>query len=273
MRTKLTFFILLVAALAAGAGAAESSTRLVPDEFPSIQAAVDTAVAGDTILVAEGVYEENVRMDKPLTLKSTGSPGKTTVIAADRAAPTLSVTGASGFEVSGLTLTGSASAGLTVRNSHDGRVSGNRAIGNENGILIYGSNDNIIEGNSGDSNALYGIYLERSHDNHVEKNTASRNRDRGIFLSYSNGNSIVDNDVNLNTWNGITLWESDENVIRENLTLRNTYGIVIGHSKGNVVEGNTSLPNVYIILPAVLLYLGILTYLLQRTILRMIYGK
>jgi hypothetical protein len=42
--------------LAMSWGAASASTRLVPGEYPTIQAAVDAAAAGDTVLVAPGTY-------------------------------------------------------------------------------------------------------------------------------------------------------------------------------------------------------------------------
>ena len=45
----------------------------VPGEYPTIQAAVDAAYSGDTILVAPGTYQENIRIqgnDKIITLAS-----------------------------------------------------------------------------------------------------------------------------------------------------------------------------------------------------------
>ena len=42
----------------------------VPDEFTKVQWAVDNASAGDTIIVRDGTYIENVEVDKQLTIKS-----------------------------------------------------------------------------------------------------------------------------------------------------------------------------------------------------------
>jgi photosystem II stability/assembly factor-like uncharacterized protein len=40
----------------------------VPDDYPTIQAAIDAATDGDTILVAEGLYEENLSLTEGITL-------------------------------------------------------------------------------------------------------------------------------------------------------------------------------------------------------------
>lgn len=267
------FFLIIIIGHLTSPTVTWAATILVPEDYSTIQDAVDAAYAGDTIIVGEGIYTENILVEKPVTLMSANGPEATTVIASDKASPTLSVKSVNGLILRGFTLTDSSIAGLVIRDTVKSRVVDIRATGNNSGILVYNSSGNTFEGNSGDSNEFYGIYLEHSHDNLLTFNSASRNRDRGLFISYSHRNRIVDNDFNLNTWNGITLWESNENLIKDNLTLRNTYGIVIGNSSGNELTDNTSLPNVFIILPILLLYLGILNYLIQKNILKYIYGK
>src|SRR5262245_42495009 len=42
------------------AGLDEATTRRVPDEYPTIQEAVDTADPGDLVLIDAGTYEEGV---------------------------------------------------------------------------------------------------------------------------------------------------------------------------------------------------------------------
>ena len=55
-----------------------STTIYVPDDYPKIQWAVDNASAGDTIIVRDGTYTENIAVTKSLTIKSSsGNPANT----------------------------------------------------------------------------------------------------------------------------------------------------------------------------------------------------
>ncbi len=45
---------------------ADQKTIVVPDEYSTITEAVTNASPGDTVFVKNGVYHENVRIDKPL---------------------------------------------------------------------------------------------------------------------------------------------------------------------------------------------------------------
>jgi hypothetical protein len=50
------------------ASPAYASTRIVPDNYSTIQAAINAAVAGDTILVRSGTYSENLTLSKSIIL-------------------------------------------------------------------------------------------------------------------------------------------------------------------------------------------------------------
>jgi len=78
----------------------------VPQQYGTIQAAIDAAQAGDTVLVAPGSYFENLSIGKSLNLRSVGG-APSTVIDGGRIAPVLVArgTGAENISVSGLTIT------------------------------------------------------------------------------------------------------------------------------------------------------------------------
>ena len=115
--------------------------------------------------------------------------------------------------------------------------------------------------------------MEKSHKNTIERNTASLNQDKGFFISNSNHNTIASNSVNLNSWDGIMRYASTGNIVKGNKTLRNTYGLVISESPGNELSDNTTVPNLFLILPIVLIYLGVVSYLVQKSLLKAIYKE
>jgi hypothetical protein len=66
------------------ASPALAETRLVPQDYPTIQAAIDAAVPGDTVLVADGVHSgpgnRNLNtLGKAITVRSAGGPGQCTI--------------------------------------------------------------------------------------------------------------------------------------------------------------------------------------------------
>ncbi len=74
---RYAIIILIVLAVPA---LAHSATLKVPSQYPSIQAAIDVAVNGDTVLVAPGTYVENIDfMGKSITVKSEQGPDVTTI--------------------------------------------------------------------------------------------------------------------------------------------------------------------------------------------------
>jgi len=57
---------------------AEATTIIVPDNYPTIQQAVDAAKSGDTVLVRAGVYTENVLIySKSISLIGEGASNPT----------------------------------------------------------------------------------------------------------------------------------------------------------------------------------------------------
>mgnify|MGYP000737020539 CR=1 FL=1 len=64
----------ILGAILAIAAITKAATIYVPDDYPTIQQAIDNASNGDTIKVYDGVYYENLVIDKKITLQSDSTP-------------------------------------------------------------------------------------------------------------------------------------------------------------------------------------------------------
>jgi pectin methylesterase-like acyl-CoA thioesterase len=70
-KTAAALVTLLIVTVAAGVLPAKAETRtiIVPDDYPTIQSAIDAASTGDTVFVRKGTYKElTLRINKALSL-------------------------------------------------------------------------------------------------------------------------------------------------------------------------------------------------------------
>lgn len=269
-RAALAPFLFALIAVLAPTGA-HSAALNVPGGYKTIQEAVNAAGSGDTVYVGDGTYRENVIISKPVTLQSRNGAGKTVITPSNKRYGIITINAVDGAAISGFTVKGSDVSGITLVNARHSRISGNNSSGNGIGISLDHSNGNVITENTTGGNEVYGIYLTYSSGNEMNANTSNRNADKGFFLSNSDDNRLRGNNANLNTWNGITIFASKKNQLKDNVTLRNTYGIVLSDAEDTLVEGNSSLPNIFLIIPVLLLYIGIVFYLIEKNIMRLIY--
>lgn len=261
----------IFAALLLQTGYSPAGTLRVPEEYKMIQEAVNKAQPRDTVIVNRGTYTENISVTKPVSIRSGKGPDSTIIIAAVKAEPVFKVSKTSGVSIVGFTATGSDVSGISLHNVTGSQIANNKLTGNDSGLLVYSSGKVNITNNTADRNAKYGIYVEGSNGNDIRENSASSNGDKGIFFSKSNLNNLTANSANLNTWNGIVLWSSHNNIIKDNKALRNTYGMALSDSDDNELADNSTWPNFFIILPIVLVYSGIIMYMIQKIIFRLIY--
>ena len=130
--------------------------------------------------------------------------------------------------------------GITLWNSSRNSIQGNNVTGNDVfGISLWNySNHNTISENNVMAND-YGIGLDLSSINEIRDNLIVANSQDGVILdAYSDHNIFSSNTVTDNGY-GIELYDSSNNLISQNNLTRNTnYGLLLYYSSDNIVSGN-----------------------------------
>lgn len=247
--------------------------------YSSIQEAIDNAQNGDIILVNPGVYQENVAVDKELTILSNSiSSGaqnnRVYVIGIDPEGQVFSVNAnnvtINGFYVSGgyygttdsedigILLTGVNNCSLNdnvlvmnnisigLYDTHGSSIGNNSIIGLSSGIVLVDSTENKLSYNLAVTNISpdgIGILLNNSTNNTVESNTA-RSSLLGIYLDVSDGNSLVNNIASSNSEGvGIGFNGSNSNLVINNTAKANKIGLMLDTSERNTISDNAISKN------------------------------
>jgi nitrous oxidase accessory protein len=170
----------------------KAGTITVPDDYPTIQAAINAASDGDAILVRDGTYFENVVLNKSVSVS--GENREATIIDASQSGDCLRVT-AFGVTVTGFTLRNGGSRPATAYScvslsSNGNNVIGNNLIGSWCGVSLtdYCQHE-VIESNKIADN-LNGISGELLNDIRIISNDIENNL-MGIWLGPYTSHSIV----------------------------------------------------------------------------------
>jgi parallel beta-helix repeat protein len=198
---------------------ADPITIIVPDNYTTIQEAINNASSGATIFVRKGTYYEHLVINKTITL--IGEDSNSTVIDGYETDNVIHI------RANNVTI-----KSFTVRNS---------------GMYLYGILVDHYKGNVIINNKVIynyeGIGLLYSSGNVVCDNTILSNYD-GIDLYYSSSNVVSGNTIFLSNYDGIDLYYSSSNVVSGNVILHNNFaGMSLYYSSSNVVCGNTILSN------------------------------
>jgi parallel beta-helix repeat protein len=183
---------------------------------PILQSKIDAAKPGDTIIIEDGIYTENVKVNNRLTIRSKNGPDKTIVQAATLEEPAFNVT-ADYVNISGFTVK-RADTGINLYNTDCCNISNNNCSNNEEGISLTFSNNNSISNNTCSNNRRRGIHLSYSSNNTISGNNVSNNNIwGGIRLDDSNNNKIylnnfINNSDNVDSYNSTSIWNSTEKI-------------------------------------------------------------
>ncbi len=244
--SKIVLFCVIVVMLTSTAFGAEIH---VPESYATIQEAVDAAVEGDTIIVGDGTYIENIMVNKTLVIRSENGTSQTFVQAQDTGRHIFWVL-ADQVTIEGFTITGASdggAAGICVSSGYRQSIIRDNQVGMESGGNVYGillsdSHANLLEGNEISNNSQYGVILSGgSGGNTVRQNLFFSSGLYGIVTLGSSGNTFIENELRQSTSYGMFLSNgSSDNLVSGNLFIDGNAKLRIAYySNNNRVVGNT----------------------------------
>ena len=217
----------------------------VPEDYATIQDAINAANAGDTIFIHPGIYYGNIFINKSLALI-----GNSSTIIDGNGIGTVIVVSVNNVNITGLTIQNSGyewlSSGISV-NSNSNTISNNNIRSTHYGIVLNYSSSNFIRFNNLSDNEKAGVLLLFSSNNSISENLICFNRLNGISLVSSQDTIVSSNFISENKQFGVGLWDSKDNTITHNAAVSNNGddGIYIYNSERNIVMGNPIYFNGY----------------------------
>ena len=227
-----------------GAGTVWATTINVRTDYATIQAAINAASTGDTILVEEGWYNEKILVNgypypDHITIKATGTAENTVIywygmlLGSRGIVTTYSMyTELRGFTIQGVrdmvtttyvvrvlgtycTIADNiiknsntiAGVGIEVVATGYCNIINNTVTDNVWGIELISAHQNNLTGNNVSGNDMCGIRLEESNDNTITNNTIANTGGQGIaimLIEENNDDPSTGNEINYNNIYGST---------------------------------------------------------------------
>ena len=194
--------------------------------YVAIQEAINAneTLDGHTIFVEAGIYNENVVVNKTVSL--TGENRETTIIDGKGIGNVVSIT------VYNVTV-----SDFKIQNS-----------GTEYNAGIYFFNasstlGNVTVRNNNLTNNYYGVNVFSSFNVLLVGNNIANNEKAGVNLEQSFRNTVISNNVTANIEFGIVLYCADHNTLSDNNIKNNKYGIYVHCSSNNKIYHNNFIDN------------------------------
>lgn len=189
-------------------------------DYTKIQDAIDNATDGDTIIVYNGTYNENIVINKLLSIIGKGD---SIIFGMDETEGTpVVLIEVDGVEFSKFIIEGLFD-GIVLSGVDDCLISNNHITHTNRGIFLIESFDNVISNNSIVHNTKYGIMLQRCAHDYIQNNEFTLNEGIALFIYDAANNEIKynnfrDNQINAffinapinyyveNYWNGARIF-------------------------------------------------------------------
>lgn len=218
----LIFLLLLGIVVGQASGAVINVNSNGGDNNTSIQNAINNAQNGDTILVNPGVYQENVKVNKEVTITTNNEQSengvRTYVIGAVPGDHVFSVN-ANNVTIEGFYISGSSPE-----------------EGTQSGIYLEGVQNCSLANNALVFNSI-GISLNNAWNNYLDSNFVTIG-DKGIAFANAGQNTVSNNLVLANSL-GIALNNSVNNTLTGNLISKNDFGLSGAGAQNNTITANS----------------------------------
>ena len=193
--------------------------------YQHIQDAIDNASIDSTVFVNNGIYYENIFINKTIALL--GEDKNLTIVDGQDNGDVIYV----GYPANGVAI-----SGFTIRNA--GKRYGN---GMFDGGIDLNSDQNTIKNNIFTKNFIAGLILFGSSKNSIENNYIGDSNRSGIEFLSGRFNKISNNTITNNTDYGISvssMGNSSKNIFSYNNFDKNREGISVYHSDNTIIHNN-----------------------------------
>ncbi len=192
-----------------------------PNNYTSIQYAIDDASDGDIVFVFEGIYDEIIQVNKTISL--VGEEKSSTIINGSKIGTIVTIN-ADYVNISK----------FTIKNSNS----------NKYGIDVKSDKCNISNNIFSDNG--YGLYIINSDMNIITKNTFIKHKNTCLQIEHSNNNTISENHFSDEPpGSAINIINSNFSIISDNHIAHTVNGIYISHCNNLIIFNNNLIQKTY----------------------------
>jgi len=182
--------------------------------YNEIQNAINAANDGDTVFVFEGIYKQIGVLGKNIEI--IGEDNKSTIIEPQGSARVVCWFSNSDLTLKNFCIRKGLEYGVYISEGGFNTISDNIIDSNDVGILIYGSNDNIIENNIISNSKNCGISISSCNRNIIEHNIISNTTGICGISIFEIRNSLIKNNNIINNKCGINVyWEKSRQMFTD----------------------------------------------------------
>jgi parallel beta-helix repeat protein len=209
----------------------------VPQDYPTIQSAINNASQGDTILVANGIYNEQLLINKTIMLLGAGADttilnGAWTQTAAQITAPNVTI---KGFTIQGF------KTGIIINQTQNIHIQENKITQTltKGAMYIINSQNITIANNTLTNNYCAGVSMFKTNQTLFLQNTVFRNGGVGVYFENCTDFVAKDNYIESNEGDAIACAYGYNLLITGNTFAFNGYrGIWATNSNGTAYHNN-----------------------------------